>query len=192
MSVLHNHAVVHHHDSRGGFEHDAQIMADEDGGEAFLLLQLADRVHHLVLHQHVERGGRLVEHHQLGFEGQCECDRHALSHAAGEFARISVERAFRKSDLADELEGALLPLVFLDMAVGLVDVDEVLANRAHGVEGVHAGLQHHGETALTLDSQLFGRQRCDVLAVEQDPSSCDDRRRRGKAGAWTGVSPGVA
>ena len=42
----------------------------------------------LALHEHVERGGRLVHDHHLRLEGERHRDHDALAHAAGELVRV--------------------------------------------------------------------------------------------------------
>ena len=52
------------------------------------LLEVAQLVQHLALHDHVERGHRLVGDHQRRFQRQRQRDRGALAHAATELMRI--------------------------------------------------------------------------------------------------------
>ena len=61
-------AVLHHQHLVGHEAHHRQVVADEDVGQAELVLQVLQQVEHLRLHRHVERAHRLVEHQHLGVE----------------------------------------------------------------------------------------------------------------------------
>ena len=56
-----------------------------------LALQVLDRLHDGLLHDHVERGGRLVEDDQPRVEGERQRDRDPLPHAAGQLVREPAE-----------------------------------------------------------------------------------------------------
>ncbi len=56
-----------------------------------LALQLLDRCHHRLLHDDVQRGGRLVEDDQPRLQRQRQRDRDPLPHAAGQLVRVPVE-----------------------------------------------------------------------------------------------------
>ena len=58
-------AQVHHHDPVGQMAHDAQVVADEQIGQAELLAQVHEQVQHLGLDRHVERGDGLVADEEL-------------------------------------------------------------------------------------------------------------------------------
>ena len=49
---------------------DGEVVGDQDVGDTESLLQVAQEVHDLRLGRHVERAHRLVEHEQLGLEGE--------------------------------------------------------------------------------------------------------------------------
>ena len=70
------------------------------------LLQVAQRVEHLALHDHVERRHRLVGDQQLRVERERERDADALAHAAGELVRIVVLAAGIEPDHAEQLVDA--------------------------------------------------------------------------------------
>src|SRR5579872_538474 len=67
--------------------HHGEIMADEEVGEAELVLQVAHQVEDLRLHRNVKRRSRLVAHDELGFGSECARNRNALALAAGKFMR---------------------------------------------------------------------------------------------------------
>ena len=63
-------AEVHHHDAARHEAHDLQVVADEDVGEAELVLEIEQQVQHLRLDRLVERRDRLVEQQHPGLEGE--------------------------------------------------------------------------------------------------------------------------
>ena len=80
-----------------------EIVADEEIGEAELLLQVDQQVEHLRLHRDVERRDRLVGDDQLGIDRERPGDAEALALAAGEFVRVlahGVARAGRRARTA--------------------------------------------------------------------------------------------
>ena len=86
-------AHVHHRDPRGEDLHDAEVVADEQAGEALLALELLEQVEHLGLHRDVERRGRLVGHEQVGLEGEGAGDADALALTTGELVGVAVPEA---------------------------------------------------------------------------------------------------
>ena len=87
---LHRAAEVHHHHLVGDVPHHREIVADEEIGEAELVLQVGEDVQHLRLDRDVERRYRLVEDQDLRLQHQRAGDRDALALAAGEHVRIAV------------------------------------------------------------------------------------------------------
>ena len=73
-------------------------------------MQAADRRHDRVLGRGIDAGGRLVEQHDLGLDGERARDQHALLLAAGERPERLV-RERREPDLRETVEraGALAP-----------------------------------------------------------------------------------
>ena len=68
-----------------------QIVRDEQIGEIAALLQIAQEIDDLRLDRHVERRGRLVEHHEFRVERHRPGDGDALALPAGELVRVAVE-----------------------------------------------------------------------------------------------------
>ena len=89
-ALLDHPAVPHHDHLVGERAHHAQVVADEQVGEAVPRLQLAQQVDDLRLHRHVERGGRLVEHDEARPQHHGAGDGDALALAARELVRIAV------------------------------------------------------------------------------------------------------
>ena len=70
--------------------HDAEVMRDEEVGQAELVLQILEQIDDLRLHGDVERRDRLVGDDQLGLHRQCTGDADALALPAGELVRETV------------------------------------------------------------------------------------------------------
>ncbi len=83
-------AQVHHQHLVRDVAHHAEVVRDEEIGQAELGLQVVQQVQHLGLDRHVERRHRLVGHQQARVEHQGPRDRDALALAAGEHVRIAV------------------------------------------------------------------------------------------------------
>ena len=74
-------------------------MADEHVGQAILVLQMAEQLHHLHLHRPVERRGRLVQQDELRPQDHRAGNGNALALATRELVRIAVERRMRQLHL---------------------------------------------------------------------------------------------
>jgi hypothetical protein len=59
-------AVLHHQHLVADEAHHREVVADEDVGQAQLVLQVLQQVEHLRLHADVQRAHRLVQHQHLG------------------------------------------------------------------------------------------------------------------------------
>ena len=97
-------AVLHHQHLVGQRAHHAQVVADEQVGEAVALLQVAQQVDDLRLHRHVERRGRLVEHDEARLQHHGAGDGDALALAAGEFVRVAVPALGVEADLLQRVD----------------------------------------------------------------------------------------
>src|SRR5882672_6903747 len=65
-----------------------EVVADEEIGEAELVLQVAHQIEDLCLHRNIKRGSRLVAHDEFGFGRQDAGDCDPLPLPAGKFMRI--------------------------------------------------------------------------------------------------------
>ena len=90
--LLHHFTVLHHGDEIADLRGDAQIMRDEDDGEAEPLAQLREQLQHLRLHGNIERRDRLVGDQHVRLQRQRAREPDALPLAAGEFMRKAVAR----------------------------------------------------------------------------------------------------
>ena len=84
---LHQPAEVEHGDAVGEVADDAEVVRDEEVGDAALRLQLDEQVEDRRLHRHVERRGRLVADDELRVAGERPRDRDALLEPAGKLRR---------------------------------------------------------------------------------------------------------
>ena len=60
IAVLHDLALMHHHDAVGKHIDHRQIMGDEQAREADFRLQSLEQLQHLGLHRHVQCRSRLI------------------------------------------------------------------------------------------------------------------------------------
>lgn len=88
-------AIQHHANTIRHVTHDIYVVRDEEVGESEPLLQLQQQVQNLRLNRHVQRTGRLIADHEIGFEHQGAGDRDTLTLATGELGRISSCRVRR-------------------------------------------------------------------------------------------------
>jgi hypothetical protein len=132
----------------------------------------------LRLDRHVERGGRLVGHDQLGLGGQRQRDDDALAHAARELVRVLVDARLRRRDagLREQVDGALAGL---RSASGRWVTDRLHQLLAHGEQRVQ-----RGQRVLEDGADLSPRRRRMASAGRLSmrwPSSGSRRRRCGRA-----------
>ena len=100
---LHQPAGVHHAEPVDELRHQPHVVADQHHRRAERLLHARERLHHLALHHHVERAGRLVGDDHLGAQADRDGDAGALLHAAGQLVRIHVRHRRRQPDLAEQV-----------------------------------------------------------------------------------------
>src|SRR4029077_11837445 len=75
-------AEIHHRDAMRHMLDDGEVMADEEKGEAELLLQVLQEIDDLRLHRDVERGDGLVANDEIGLRRERASDADALALAA--------------------------------------------------------------------------------------------------------------
>jgi hypothetical protein len=91
-------ASVEHGDPIGDLSRDAQVVGDEQDAAADLVAQRAEQFENLRLDGDVERGGRLVGHHERRFAGYCHRDHHALTQTPRQLMRIAAQPPGRFGD----------------------------------------------------------------------------------------------
>ena len=92
-------------------------MGDEQVGEAQLLLQVLQQVHHLGLDGDIECGHGLVEDQQLRCQGQRAGDADALLLAAGELGGVAAEHGAGEADQLEQLRHPLHAAGIVEQAV---------------------------------------------------------------------------
>ena len=107
---LHDPAEVHHRNPVAHMPHDRHVVRDEQHRQPQLAAQLVQQVQHRRLHRHVERGHGLVGDQHVRLERERARDRDALALAAGELARVRVQRALAESDQVHQLAAARVDL----------------------------------------------------------------------------------
>ena len=164
-ALLHHLAGVHDGNGVGHLGHEGQVVAHEHHREAQLLLQLVQQVDDLLLHRHVEGGGRLVGNDELRVARQRHGDEHALALPAGELVGVGAQRALRiQAHQLQQLLGAAgaaalrqLLHLRLDEHGGVQGRQRVLVD--HGdlaaAQRVHLALAH-GEQVLPVVEHLAG------------------------------------
>ena len=164
--VLDDPPGIHDQHPVGRVQDQAEVVADQHGGEADLALQVLDRLDNRLLHQDIKRGGGLIEDDQPRVEGERQADGDALPHAAGELVRVTAQRRFRQLDPVEQFDRAPPHVGPARAPLGAQHVAEVVLDRPHRVEGVHAALQHERESVTAHPAQPFTGQRGDVGPVE--------------------------
>ena len=137
------------------------------------LLQVAQHVEHLALHDHVERGHRLVGDHQRGLQRQRERDRGALAHAAAELVRIVGQPHRIEADQAHQLLGARHARRPRQAAALAQHLQHLRAQPLHRIERIHRGLRHERHAAPAQRAAFAFGQGDEVAALEHDAAAGD-------------------
>ena len=142
-------------------------MGDEEVGEAEVAAELDEQVHHLGLDRDVERGDRLVEHHELGLEHERPGDGDPLPLPTGELVGIAGERRGRH---ARPFEGRRHPPQPLRPVAEPMDDEPLLEDRPHRHPGVEraVGILEHDLHPAPERPQRRLRQAPHVVAREPD------------------------
>ena len=108
---LHDPADIHHRDPLADVLDDAQVVRDEEVGQAEPFLELEQEVEYLRLDRHIERGNRLVRNDQARIQRKCAGDADPLPLAAREGMRVAPHVFRSQADQAQDLDdpvGSLL------------------------------------------------------------------------------------
>ena len=170
----------------------AEVVGDEDDRGAELAGQLGHLVEDEALDRDVERGRRLVGEHQLGTAGEGHGDEHPLAHPAGELVRVLVDAGGGVGD-AGPLEqrdrlGARRGTS--GAAVHLEGLDDLGADRHHGVEAGHRVLGDHPDPSAADPAQraLVGGGQVEVAEVDAaagDPAVVGEEPVDARGERWT-------
>ena len=99
-------AEVHDCHAVGDVADDRQVVRDEHVREPQFVLQAVEQVHDARLDRHVERGHRLVEHDQRGFQSERAGDADPLTLTARELVREAGRVLGREADQLQQLGDA--------------------------------------------------------------------------------------
>jgi hypothetical protein len=163
--------LVHHADAVRHREGLVLVVGDEDGGDAELLLDAADRAPQFLADLGVERAEGLVEQQHLGPVGERARDCDALLLAARELGRQAIVHAFER----DQLQQLLAP----GQAIGTLHAPDAerefdVVRDAHVPEqGVV--LEHEADAAIAR------RDAGDVAPVQGHPPVVDLDQARDRA-----------
>ena len=162
-------AEIHHRDPVRDVADQAQIMRDEQHGEAEPLLQLQQQVDDLRLHRDVEGGDQLVGDQAFRLHRQRPRDADALALAAGEFMRIAVGR-HRAAAAPGPAARRCAPAIWRlrAHAVHRQRLGQGLAHRHARVERAVGVLEHHLHAAVEARAALGPVERPHVDAVDSD------------------------
>ena len=111
MAGLDHPPLLHDHDVVRDLPHDRQVVGDEEVGQVQLSLKLRQQSQDLRLDEHVEGGDRLIQHNDLGPQGQSPGDGHALALAPGELIGVAPHGRAGQGDHVEKLGDALTALL---------------------------------------------------------------------------------
>src|ERR1019366_8048555 len=171
--------VRHHQDAVGHLHRFGDVVGDQQRG----LLQLLLDLQHLVAEQQprllVERGERLVHQQNFWLPRPRAGGRHALAHAAGEFAGITVLKAV-EADHSDEMARALGALG-LRHADQLEREGDIVDHRAPGKGGFL--LEHHADRLVRAGNGFAGDADHALMMAEQPADHVEQSRFAAARGA---------
>src|SRR5688572_15117185 len=161
-------AEIHHRYPLADVPDDAEVVPDEEIGEAELVAQLLEQPDDLRLDRDVEGGDRLVAHDEVRPEGKRARDADALALAAAHLMRIAVYRTRRKP--ADRQQFAHLPQARGAVGFDAVHQQGLADDLLHGhprIERAVRILEHRLDSPAECERPSRVEAR-DVLAVEAD------------------------
>ncbi|GAA2874669.1 hypothetical protein GCM10010517_35390 [Streptosporangium fragile] len=165
--------------SAGGLGDHAEVVGDDERGEPALPVDLADDPEDRGLGDHVERGRRLVQHDEVGVEDEREHDAHPLAHATRQLVLVGVEHPGAvQAHPAEQVPGLPDQGAQVPDLVGAAEVEQLLADRLEGVEGVLRGLEDVSDVPSPRPAQLLAAQLHDVAeTVDLDAARADPAGR---------------
>ena len=187
VGQLHQLAQVHDADAVGDVLDHAQVMGDEQVGQAHFLLQVLEHIHDLCLNGHVQCGDRLVTDDELGVHSQCTGNAHALTLAAGELVAVAVCVLAVQAHALQQGDDLIVAIL---LVLGQVmDVDAF----THDVTDGHAGVQACvGVLEHDLHPAAVGQHiHCDLLfLIKQQVAIIVDLTAGGLVQAQQGAAGG--
>jgi hypothetical protein len=134
-------AGVHHAHPVTGLEHQADVVGDQQHARREFLPGDVEVLEHLVLHDDVEGGRRLVRDDQRRLQKQRERDQRALLHAAGELVWV-LRRAFAlEAHHFEHVAEFPADLLVGEVAVAPANAQRLLVQPHHRVQAAHRPLR---------------------------------------------------
>ena len=163
VANLHELARVHHQDAIRHELGDAEVVGDEQVRHPHVALKLLEQVENMGLRGEIERRDRLIQHDELGVDGDRAGDPDPLALAPAQLVRKPAGVHCAQAHPLEELRHPLPPAV-----VEPVDPQRVcdgIADRHPRIEGAERVLEHHLHEQAG-PAQLFAAEAGDVDAVE--------------------------
>ena len=91
VALLDDFAEIHHGDAIAEMAHHRQVVSDEQVGNAELVLDVFEEIHHLCLHRDVQCRDRLVGDDDAGIDRKGSRNTNPLALTAGELVRIPID-----------------------------------------------------------------------------------------------------
>ena len=167
-AMLHHAPGIHHRDLLAEIGDHADIVGHDDRGKPQLRAQRTEGVENLALHDHVQRGDRLVGDHQLRPQRQRQGDGGALAHATAELVRIVCEALRMQANRPEHLGRPCIGFGTGKPAAVAQHLPHLVAQAVDRVQGAHRGLWHEGDLPPQAGAPLRRRQGHEVRAVQQD------------------------
>ena len=182
--------VAQHQDVVGHLRHHRQVVADVHRRHLALAHHAAEGAQHLHLRGHVERGGGLVEDHDLGVGDQRHRRHQPLQLPARDLVRVALADGLRlrQRQLAEQRDRLQLGFAARQRAVHDGRLDHLVEDRARWVERGRRALRDVGHGASAQGTQLSRVQRehvhvADAYAAAADAAAAarvaHQRQRRG-------------
>jgi hypothetical protein len=108
VTELDDAAEIHDRDAVADVLDHAEVVGNEEVGQAEAVLQVLEQVEHLRLDRHVERGDRLVADDEVGLYGKRARDADSLALAAAELVRVARGVIRRQADGLEQLGDACI------------------------------------------------------------------------------------
>lgn len=92
-ALLDRFAGIHHADTVAGFQHQPEVVRNEQHRGAVFLTQILHQIHHRRFDGHIKRGRRLIKDQKRGFRHQRHGNHDALLLPARELVRVGFQDA---------------------------------------------------------------------------------------------------
>ena len=154
---------------------DAEIVADQQHGQAASLSKLVEQGQDLRLDRDVQRGGGLVEQKQVGLAGQRRGDADALLHAAGQLVRIAAHHLgrARNAHFGQQFRAALPGGALFRAEMHAHRLGDLRADGQCRIERRRGILEHHAD-APAAHGGCVAQQ---IMPVEGEAFCFDSCRR---------------